>query len=195
VAIHDEQLERTTNGHGLVGDHTLKELRELDAGAWFDARFAGQRIPTLGEVLEWARNRTHLAIEIKNGPIFYEGIEEKIVSLLERHQMRERSLVISFDHHALRRIRDLDAEVLTGILYVCRPLDAPSLARSVDAQVLEPHWSFVDSEAVAAARAAGLRVSTWATSDPVELRRLLQSGLDGIATNHPDVLVRMLAQS
>src|SRR5919197_4354903 len=54
VVIHDEQLDRTTDGRGLVGDRTLDELKRLDAGSWFDPRFAGQRIPTLHEVLAWA---------------------------------------------------------------------------------------------------------------------------------------------
>jgi glycerophosphoryl diester phosphodiesterase len=150
--------------------------------------------PANGEALEWAAGRTRLAIEIKNGPLFYEGIEAKIVELLERHRMRDRALVISFDHHALRRLRDLDTTIATGVLYFGRPLDPLPLARAAGSQVLEPHWSFVTAEDVAAAHAAGLRLSTWATSDPAVLRQLVEAGVDGIATDHPDVLVRMLAE-
>ena len=193
VVIHDERLERTTDGRGLVQEHSLAELRRLDAGTWFDPRFAGQRIPTLDEVLEWAAGRTPLAIEIKNGPLFYEGIEARIVELLERHRMRERALVISFDHHALGRLRALDPSVATGVLYFGRPLDPVLLAGAVGAQVLEPHWSFVTAQDVTLAHAAGLRVSAWATSDPRVLAGLVETGVDGIATDHPDVLVRLLA--
>jgi glycerophosphoryl diester phosphodiesterase len=194
VVIHDEQLERTTDGRGLVGEHSLAELRRLDAGSWFDPRFAGQRIPSLAEVLEWAAGRAHLAIEIKNGPCSYQGIEAKVVALLDRYGMRQRALVISFDHHALRRVRALDREVATGVLYVGRPLDPHPLAQAVGAQVVEPHWSFVTSDDVAAAHAAGLRVSTWATSDPAVLRSLIAAAVDGIATDHPDRLVRLLTE-
>ena len=193
VVIHDEHLDRTTDGRGLVLQHTLAELRRLDAGTWFDPRFSGQRIPTLAEVLEWAAGRARVAIEIKNGPLLYEGIEAKVVELLDRHGMRERALVISFDHHALRRVRDLDPAIATGVLYFGRPLDPTPLARAVGAQVHEPHWSIVTPEDVAVAHAAGLRVSTWATSDPDVLRQLVEVGVDGIATDHPDVLVRLLA--
>jgi glycerophosphoryl diester phosphodiesterase len=195
VVIHDERLERTTSGQGLVNQHTVAELRRLEAGAWFDPAFAGQRIPLLAEVLDWARGRAHLAIEIKNGPLFYAGIEDRIVGLLDRHGMRQRALVISFDHQALRRVRELDAELLTGAIYACRPADPLGLAVAAGAGVLEPHWGYVRAEDVAAAHAAGLKVSTWATSDPLELRRLLAAGVDGIATNHPDVLVALLAQT
>jgi glycerophosphoryl diester phosphodiesterase len=195
VVIHDGRLERTTDGGGLVGEHTLAELRRLDAGSWFAPRFAGQRIPTLDEVLAWARDRTYLAIEVKNGPIFYEHIEMELVELLARHRMRERALIISFDHHALRRIRELDAGLLTGVVYACRPADPVALAGAAGAGVLEPHWSFVTPEDVAAAHAAGLRVTAWATSEPSVLHRLLQAGLDALTTDHPEVLVKLLSES
>src|SRR3981081_1641417 len=83
MVIHDETVDRTTNGSGLVQEHTLAELKELDAGAWFSPAYGGQRIPTLDEVLVWARARgTILDIEIKNAPVYYAGIEEKVVATL-----------------------------------------------------------------------------------------------------------------
>ena len=78
VLIHDHTVDRTTDGRGFVKDMTLRELKQLDAGSWYDTRFAGQRIPTLTELLEWARGRVGVAIEIKNGPIYYPGIAEKV---------------------------------------------------------------------------------------------------------------------
>lgn len=194
VVVHDERLERTTNGSGLVRENTLADLRKLDAGSWFDPRFGEQRIPSLDEALQWARGRTLLAIEIKNGPIFYDGIEAKIVELLNRRAMRERVVVISFDHLALRRVQELDPALITGALYFGRPIDQPSLARAACARLLAPHWSFVEADAVRAAHAAGLRVMAWATSDPAELRRLIGAGVDAVATNHPDVMHKVLEQ-
>lgn len=194
VVLHDERLERTTNGRGLLGEQTLAELRQLEAGSWFEPRFGGQRIPILDEVLEWAGERAVLAIEIKNGPIFYEGIEAKIVELLQRRAMRERAVVISFDHQALRRVQELDPGVPTGALYFGRPVDQPALAWSSGARLLAPHHSFVQPEYVKAAHAAGLRVMAWATSDPTELRRLIDAGVDAVATNHPDVMRQVLEQ-
>src|SRR5512136_2058667 len=94
VLIHDHTVDRTTNGHGFVKDLTLAELKQLDAGAWFDPRFAGEGVLTLGELLAWAHNRVGVAIEIKNGPIYYPGIAEKIIRLLEKHDMaRQASLI------------------------------------------------------------------------------------------------------
>jgi glycerophosphoryl diester phosphodiesterase len=192
VVIHDEALDRTTDGRGLVVEHTLAELRQLDAGAWFGPQFAGQRIPTLDEVLAWARERTCLAIEIKNAPSFYPGIEAKIAALLDRHDMLRRTLVISFDHQALRRLGGLAPGLLTGALYACRPVDPVALARAAGARVLAPGWSFVTPADVAAAHAAGLRINAWSTSNPAVLRHLIGAGVDAITTNHPDLLLRAL---
>src|SRR5258708_746117 len=82
VAIHDHQLNRTTNGQVVVHDMTLAELKQLDAGVHFDPAWAGQRIPTLGETLAWARGRCVLDIEIKGGPWPYPGIEARVVDLI-----------------------------------------------------------------------------------------------------------------
>jgi glycerophosphoryl diester phosphodiesterase len=190
IVIHDETLERTTNGHGLVRDHTLAELKALDAGN-------GERVPTLNEVLEWAKERdTIVDIEIKNAPSFYQGIEDKIVAALDEVGVTEQVVVISFDHVAVQRVKAVDTRVATGVLYACRPLNGGvSLAREAGADVLLPHWVHVTQPDVKRAHQEGLYVAPWATSDPNVLRRLIDSGVDAIATNHPDVLRGVMAEA
>lgn len=187
IVIHDETLDRTTSGHGLVREHTLAELRALDAGA-------GQRIPTLDEVLAWAHEReTIVDIEIKNAPLYYPGIERKVVAAVTSAGMLEDVIVISFDHAAVRRVRELEPRIATGVLYGCRPTDAGiGLARAASADAVLPHWAYVTREDVAAAHAAGLSVAPWATSDPIILRQLIACGVDSIGTNHPDILRAIL---
>jgi glycerophosphoryl diester phosphodiesterase len=190
VVIHDETVDRTTNGHGLVRDHSLAELKALDAGSWFGPEYAGQRIPTLDEVLAWARQRnTIVDIEIKNAPIFYAGIEAAIIEALDRYDMAERVIVISFDHAAVQSLKALDARIATGVLYAGRPVDAGAgMARAARADAVLPHWAYVTAEDVGAAHAAGLSVAPWVSSDPEVLRQLIAAGVDAIGTNHPDVL-------
>jgi len=194
AVIHDESVDRTTDGHGLVRDHTLSELKLLDAGGWFGPAYAGQRVPTLDEVLDFARARnTVVDIEIKNAPIFYAGIEEAVVRTLGDHQMTEQVIVISFDHAAVARVKALEPRIATGVLYAGRPVDGGvNLARQANADAVLPHWAYVTSEDVRAAHAAGLSVAPWATSDPAVLRHLIAAGVDGIGTNHPDVLRKIL---
>lgn len=187
IVIHDETLDRTTNGHGLVREHTLAQLRELDAGD-------GQRLMTLEEALLWARQKeTILDIEIKNAPIFYTGISEAVVQAVTSAGMTEQVIVISFDHAAVKRVKDLEPNIATGVLYACRPTDAGvGLARAAGADAVLPHWAYVTAEDVSLAHAADLAVAPWATSDPSVLRTLVANGVDAIGTNHPDVLKRVL---
>ncbi|MGI9148055.1 MAG: glycerophosphodiester phosphodiesterase [Chloroflexota bacterium] len=196
VVLHDETLDRTTDAHGLVKDHTLAELKQLDAGAWYGPDYAGQRIPRLEDVLEWARERgTIVDIEIKNAPIYYAGIEETVVKALDSQNMAEQVIVISFDHAAVKRVKALDPRVATGVLYAARPVDAGvDLARQADADALLPHWAYVTPEDVRAAHTAGLAVAPWATSDPQILARLIEAGVDAIGTNHPDILRDILTE-
>jgi len=188
IVIHDETLDRTTNGHGAVRSHTLAELKLLDAGD-------GQKVLTLEEVLAFARSRDAVVdIEIKNGPVFYDAIEEAVVSSLARTSMMEQVIVISFDHAAVQRVKALEPRVATGVLYVGRPADAGvGLARAAGADALLPHLAYVTAADVRTAHAAGLAVAPWVSSDPQVLRHLVDCGVDGIGTNHPDVLRDVLA--
>ena len=195
VVIHDNHLERTTTGNGLVRERTLAEIGALDAGSRFDARFAGERVPTLAEVLEWARDRCVLDVEVKGGPAPYPGIEARVVDLIRRHEMIDRVLVISFDHPTVRRVKELAPELATGVLYSGRPIDATMLARAAGADALMPYWANLVADDVERAHAAGLSVHPWATSEPAEIRSLLAMGVDSICSNHPDRVVGARAET
>ena len=195
VVIHDDAVDRTTNGHGLVRDHTLAELQRLDAGSWFGPDYAGARIPTLDEVLDWAR-RSGMAVdvEIKNAPIYYLGIEEAVVSALRRAAMSDNAIVTSFDHPAIKRVRELDPDLVLGVLYAARPADVGvGLARLVGAQVLLPNVAYAREDDVRAAHAAGLSYVPWTTSDAERICELLKAGVDGVCSNHPDVVRQTVA--
>ncbi len=189
IVIHDETLDRTTDGHGLVRDHTLAELSSLDAGN-------GERIPTLDDVLAWARDRgTVVDIEIKNAPLFYAGIEDAVVSSVRNMNMVDNVIVISFDHAAVKRVKDIEPRIATGVLYACRPIDAGvALAHAAAADALLPQWAFVTREDVSRAHEAGLAVAPWATSDRKVVGHLIDCGVDAIATNHPDEVRRVVTE-
>lgn len=197
VVMHDETVDRTTNGHGLVKDHTLEQLKQLDAGSWFSSNYAGERVLTLHELLEFARDRnTVLDIEIKNAPLYYDGIEDAVVKALEDTRMTDQAIVISFDHHAVGKIKQLEPRIATGVLYAGRPADGGlGLARLVNADALLPHYAYVTREDTAAAHAAGLSMAPWATSDPAILKQLIEAGVDAIGTNHPDVMRNVLREA
>jgi len=178
VVIHDHTLERTTNGHGLVRDHTAAELRKLDAGE-------GEHIPLLHDVIELALGKVGLVIEIKQLPIVYEGLEEKLVNMLRQLGAIEECAVISFHHPAIRKLRDLDSRLQLGILEVSRPLDPARLMRDAGADVFSPHWAAMDPELVSQVHAAGGAVGVWTVDDEPSVAWSKYCRPDSVFTNKP----------
>ena len=185
VVIHDQTLDRTTSGHGMVRETTLAELRKLDAGAWFDRRFAGERVLTLEEVVAWAKDRVALAIEIKNHPIAYRGIEASVVELLERHGAAKEHEVFSFDHPCMKRIKTRQPIILTGVCYVADPVDHVAMATAPGAAALHPMFHYLRPETVRDAHAAGLLIFPWTANNPQDVHHLYALGVDGIVTDFP----------
>lgn len=192
VVIHDTTLNRTTDGQGPVSQMHLAELRALDAGSWFSDDFAGERIPTLDEALAWAHSHLPVAVELKGTPRPVPLLVERVVEALRRHVMLERAIVISFDHPALAQARRFEPSLHSGLLYACRPVDAPALARGVGSEALLPHWSYVVADDVALAHAAGMSVQPWESSSREVISALLAAGVDGVASNRPDVARRIV---
>ncbi len=199
VVIHDSRLDRTTSGTGRVGDETLASLRRLDAGSWFNrqfpsqarARYAGLKIPLLGEVLAWARQRKCLVfIEIKQGRRIYAGIEEKVLAEIDRAGVSQFATVISFHLPTLRRLRQMDPRIPLGIDFT-RPILAVRRARSVKATCVLPHWAFAAPRFLRRAHSAGLRVLVWDLDQPQWMRRKLLDGVDGIITRYPAKLAEI----
>jgi glycerophosphoryl diester phosphodiesterase len=187
VLIHDYTVDRTTDGRGFVKDMTLAELKKLDAGSWYDPTYAGERIPILADLLVWAKDRVGVALEIKNGPIYYPGIAEKTTRLVRQHGMERQVILISFDHLVLREAKQIAPEIATGILYVGGLADAVAAARAALADSLNPHWAYVTPELVRTAHAAGLAISPWNPDDPATLRMLSDMGVDSAGTDYPEL--------
>ncbi len=193
VAIHDPTVDRTTDGHGLVMSLTLRQIKALDAGVRFSPRFAGERILTLDELLEWARGRIPVALEIKHdGPFYRPEVVPEVVGALRRHGMVHSAIVISFDHAAVLQAKEICSEVAGGVLLACAPVDAASLALSARAESLLPHLSNLSATMVARAHEKGLAVSPWVADTEEEMRWALSVGVDAVATNCPGRLRQLL---
>ena len=179
VVIHDHTLDRTTTGAGLVRDRTAAELRALD-------------VPALDELLAWCRGRVSIQIELKNGPVFYERLSEKVVDLVRKHEMLDEVFLISFDHQALRRAREVEPSISGGILFAARLVDAPGAAAAARASAILPQFGFATPDVVEQAHGAGLGVSVWTMDDADRASKLAAIGVDAIATNYPDRVLAAL---
>jgi glycerophosphoryl diester phosphodiesterase len=183
--IHDHLLDRTTDGSGLVRDHTMAELKRFDAGSWKDRRFAGERIPSLEEVLALARGQVGVAIEIKNLPLPYAGIEEAVVKAVRNANMIEDVVVISFDHRCIKRVAELEPEILTGVLEASRPVDLLRVMDDAEADVFCPHWASIEPETAAELHAAGKLIGVWTVDDAFSLAWSKALPANAIYTNKP----------
>lgn len=192
VVLHDPTVDRTTDGRGAVAELTLGQLQRLDAGRWFGPQYAGEKIPLLEEVLQLVRGRALLQLEIKNGPIFYDGIEGQVLEALRRWDMEDGTLVISFDHRCLRELRNLSSRVLTGILYAARLVDAPGAAHAAGADALAVSWEFATPDVVAQARESGLGCCVWTVNDEHVARTLLARGVDAVTSDDTLLLQGLL---
>ena len=180
AVIHDETLNRTTNGRGPVQDFTLAELKRLDAGR-------GEPVPSLEEVFDLVQGKANLVVELKQ--------PEAAGALLDFFQERRAfafSTVISFWNPAVKALKKAEPRLNTGVLMVGCPVDPVGLARAADADALILQYAYVTPELVAAAHNHGLLVYVWNIDDINTLKPYLTMNLDGIGSNRPGVLIEYL---
>jgi glycerophosphoryl diester phosphodiesterase len=188
VVIQDARLERTTDGRGAVREHTLRELKRLDAGGWFGRRFRGQRLQTLAEVLERFRDRATLVVELAAGSAFYPGIEDRLVSLLQIYAIEGRTPVASLDHPALHACRRIDPDVPTIGRVTGRLLAPAALGpREVVTAIGLPAGLATEADLRAVA-AAGLGCYVEGVNDPAAALRFRAWGATGLVTDRPELL-------
>ncbi len=199
VVIHDERLDRTTDGTGWVKDHTYAELRDLDAGRWFAPAYRGERIPTLSEVLALVAENTRLInVELKNSRVGYPGMEAKVVDLLRRFSVLDKSVVSSFNHDSLRAVKNVEPSVRTGFLYLATLRSPITKAQQVGAEAIHPPRLAVSRALVRRAHESGLRVHVWTVNRPNDMQRMMAYGVNAVITDDPaamHVLARRISPS
>jgi glycerophosphoryl diester phosphodiesterase len=178
VVIHDHTLERTTNGTGLVRDHTAAQLRKLDAGG-------GEKIPLLQEVVELALGKVGLVIEIKQVPALYVGLEEKLLNMLRQLGAVSECAVVSFNHTAIHELRKMEPGLQLGILEGARPMHPAALLRESGADVYSPHWGATDPQVVQEVHAAGGAVAVWPVDDDTAVAWCKYCKPDSVFSNRP----------
>ncbi|MBX9686311.1 MAG: hypothetical protein K2X27_06385 [Candidatus Obscuribacterales bacterium] len=188
VVIHDDDLNRTTNGVGYVKNTTLPELKRLSAGLWFDKEFREEKVPLLTEVLDLFPEKFLVDIEIKNAPMVYDGIEEELLQVLEPYRHKLNLSVSSFDHHCLRRLRALDADIEIGVLAAASIVDLKEYCGKFSARYYIQDFDCLTPQAVEEAHDAGLKVIVWTVNDKYRWQKLIEMGVYGICTDIPAAL-------
>ncbi|WP_411345997.1 glycerophosphodiester phosphodiesterase [Paenibacillus sp. WLX1005] len=196
VLIHDESVERTTGQQGEIKDLTYDEISRLDAGSWFDSAFAGERIPLLDELLDWAApTELILNLELKNNMEAYTGMEEQVIAAIQQRGLSARTIISSFNHYSLATCKQLAPDIRTGILYGDNLYHPWAYAQSVGAEALHPYHLFLTEEIVQQAAAHGVISNPFTINEPERMRELIQMGVAGIITDYPDRLAELLSST
>ncbi len=175
VVVHDQKVDRTTDGTGPVALKTLLELKELDAGK-------GERIPTLEEVLEFGIGRTKFVIELKEN-----GVEHEVAELINKYNLLDDVFIVSFKPKRLKMIKELEPKLRTGLILFAS-LDPVRLAKNCGADVVAPFRWFISKGFVDRARKSGLYTFTWTVDETSKAQGLRDIGVSGIVTNKPDII-------
>lgn len=197
IVIHDSSVDRTTNGRGRVSAFTLEAIRSLDAGSWFDPRFAGVKIPLLEEVFETVGKGRLINIELTNYATPRDGLVEKVCALIKRHNNHSQILFSSFFASNLKKADALLPNIPCALLAM--PGLAGIWARSFgfmfgDYQALHPHIRSVSREQVQRVHRLRRRVHVWTANTAEEALRLQAMGVDGMFTDDPGTVLKALGR-
>ncbi len=205
VVFHDEEVSRTTNGTGKIHEMTLEEVKQLDAGSWFGPEFAGEKVPTLREVINLVHGRADILIDIKSkGHEFYDGFAEKIVDIIdEKEDNKEWCIVQSYEQeyleHAyardstiqMKKIMMGEDESLLLSFYVNAKSFMTNRNKHHFFETINPHYSTLSQRRVFRLHARGYSVHTYVVNDRENMIKMLNMAVDGIITDYPDRLVKL----
>ncbi|MFH5830890.1 glycerophosphodiester phosphodiesterase [Halalkalibaculum sp. DA384] len=200
VVFHDATLADHTNGEGELADYSLDELRELDAGSWFGAEFAGEKIPTLEEVLQFARDRIAVNIEIKTEAVTDQergGVEEKSLELVRKYGMEDHVLFSSFDYRAIAHIKALEPTMPAALLYNSQTSNKrlPSqLVADYSADAFNCSYKQLNRKRLRDIRLHNIPVFVYTVNQQQRMKKLVKMGVTGIFSDKPDLL-RKVAES
>ena len=199
VVFHDEKISRCTDGRGKIADYSLVSLKKMDAGSWFEKKFKNARIPTLVEVLDICKNKIAVNIEIKTEAVnkmFFGDIEEKCLKILEHKGMREHVVFSSFDPHAIMHLKQIDNTAVAAVLFEKKHYGSklPSeIMESVNADAFNCSASELNRKWLINIKSKNIPVNIYTVNDEKNMKKFLGMGVNGIFTNKPDELKKVLA--
>ncbi len=192
VVIHDETIDRVSNGKGAVGSYILEELRAFSFDHGMEG-YKGEGIPTLRDVLQLLRPwEMKLNIELKTGIYWYPQMEEKVVRLVKEEGMEERIIYSSFNHYSISRIQELAPKARTAYLFSDVILDVAAYAQGNGVQGLHPALYHVKmADFLKQYQKSGLDVRVWTVNEEADLEELFRAGVTAVITNRPDLAYKV----
>lgn len=206
IVFHDETLDRTTDGTGIVHDYTLEQIKELDAGAWFgDAKFVGEKVPTLKEVLDFINGRCKVLIEIKHmDHPHYHDFAEKLIDVIKQEENGYDWVILqSYENEYLEAAHEYDEHVQTKKLLIGEE-STPLIAFYMETRIhlgraklegrlsaLNPEYTTLSTRRIFRMHAHGFKVYTYPVNTRDDMVKMMHMGVDGIITDHPEIMMQI----
>lgn len=191
VVIHDEKLNRTTNGKGYVKDHTLSQLLKLDAGSWFHKAFKGERIPTLEEVLRLVKPAGKIVnIELKSNILPYDGMDMKVIKLVREMKMERQVILSSFDHESLARIKEKAPELEIAPLISNMIVNPWVYTKVLKANAMHISGHYMQRQCALDALRSGAVIRVYTINKKEHMQFIQQIGATGIITDQVELAMQ-----
>ncbi len=186
VIIHDETLERTTDGKGLIKDKTLQELKKLNASKGY-LSCEVQTIPTLREYFDFAKNKDIITnIELKTSIIRYEGIEKKVYDLINEYGMKDKIIISSFNHNSLIKMKEIDREIKCGVLESSRLYKPWEYVKNMGMEYFHPLNFTINEEIAEKFLENNIGLNIWFGKADYDFSKYLDLNPTGLITDFPD---------
>lgn len=194
VIIHDELVERTTDGKGLVKDMSFTQLRQLDASYIYAGQYGVNRIPTLREYCEFIRDLPVITnIELKTGIFEYLGIEEKVLDMIREFHLEDKVIISSFNHFTILRMQKIAPQLKYGFLTEAWIIDAGKYCHTHGVPCYHPNFRSLTDEVVRELKQYGLEINTYTVNTEEDARDLIEKGVDILIGNYPEMVRSVLA--
>lgn len=196
VVIHDEAVDRTSNGTGYVADMTCQQLKKLDFSCGM-AEYRDTRIPTLKEVYGLVKKSTMTVnVEVKCDKVMYDGIWDKLIRLEREMGMQGRVIYSSFNHYVLLKLREIDPDAKIGLLYSNAMVDPWVYAEYLKADALHPHCraALLCPGLIEGCAQNGIEVNAWAADTEQDMAALMEKDINALITNYPDVALGLMGR-
>ena len=189
AAIHDESIDRTFLGNGLVKDYDLRDLKKLENR---DEKFReniDSIIGTLEEVILLVSFKDDfvLNIELKTDVIHYNGIEEDVLEMLDSYDMIENTIISSFNHESLKICKKINKNIKTAVLYSEPIEDIVNYAKELGVYAIHPDYKLVDKILIKKCHENNILVNAYTVNEKEDIERLIEEGIDGIITDYPNI--------
>lgn len=188
VIIHDELIDRTTDGTGFVRDYTYKELTKFNASALFEKKFGFNKIPSFDEYCLWVKDKSITTnIEIKTNKFYYEEIEKELVDKIYAYGLEKKVMFSSFNFLSLVKCKEIAPEIECGLLSQNGIENAGYLASKYHFECYHPDVNSITDEIVRNCKEHEVKMNVWTVNDGEGLHKLYDWDCNGIITNYPDI--------